>query len=411
MPDRMDVDPRNIRLDLWLANEIDDPYPIFEQLHRSEPVHWSRPLSSEESGAWYVAGYHDIVVLSKETRLGRHLRIETEGRASPAYRTYINFISKQLGYLPPPQHAVLRQILAPAFTPSSVSLLRPFIIKEVRKLLARQKVKSNDFDFIAELAYPLPIKVVCALLGVPTEDHDRLVACMELITGSGASSRRSLKMVNVAIEEFSGCIEDCIGRRRRDHSRDDIIGLLVDRQEEFRLTDEDIVANCFGILDAGYETTTNLLSNSLYTLMKHPEQLELLRQHSSMIAKAIEESLRYESPIQLSARWVAESFTFNGVLFEEGQSVHFLFGAAGRDPSFVSDPNHFDISRRRSGHLAFGIGGHYCLGAVLARLIGHVVFECLLNDTRSLRIAKKPSWSKYFLLRGLDELYINVDFR
>ena len=315
-------------------------------------------------------------------------------------------IGNSLLNLDPPEHTRLRAFVSRAFSPRAIDRLRTDAEKAVDELLA-PALRRGTLEVVHELAYPLPLAVVSAMLGVPSADLDRVkqwgydVAPAIDPLPSARQARRAAEADAAAARYFAGLIE-----ARRSEPRDDLLSELIAGQEAgSSLSDGELLQTCTVILVAGFVTTVNLISSGVLLLLQHPEQLRALSDDPALIPNAVEEMLRFEPPIQSSRRYALEDTVIGGVPMPAGRTGVVSIGAANRDPEVFTDPDTFDIARSNAAqHLAFASGIHHCLGAALARLEGQIVFEALLRDGRMLELAGKPERRLLLNLRGLETL-------
>ncbi len=393
-----------IAADLASPAFLADPYPTYRRLIEQTPVFWL-PHSNAPGGMWCVARYDDVTFILHNAPIFK----DTSRIAPPEKLTPLDRAMLQRD---PPDHTRLRRLASHAFTPRRVQSLEPRIEQMSLDLLNRIRERGTA-DFIADYARPLPIMVIAELLGVPFEDHDRFSAWSDqIMTGSDSvlggeeAARRSQEAMASLVAYFTALIA-----QRRQQPRDDLISALIAaRDAEDRLSEDELLGMCVLLLIAGHETTVNLIGNGLLTLLRHPEQLALLRQHPEYLTSAIEEMLRYESPVQRSTpRFAAETFEIAGQRIEQGQQISLMFGAANRDPAHFPDPDRFDITRHPNPHLGFGSGIHYCLGAPLARIEARVAFSHILEHLPAIRLmTDQPEWKPVTWLRGLRRLPVSV---
>jgi cytochrome P450 len=308
----------------------------------------------------------------------------------------------------PPDHTRLRGLVTKAFTARRIEAMRERVLHLTDNLLEKV-IPRGRMDLIRDLAFPLPVLVICELLGIPEEDQARFV------TGSASGvallnptppTRAEMDNANRGTLEAGAYFEALFDRRRHD-PRDDLITQLVQAEEAGdRLTTAELRANVQLLFAAGHETTVNLIGNGCLALLRHPDQWRILRDNPSLIPNAIEEILRYESPVQAVARTASEPIELSGVILEPRAIVVSLIGAANRDPAVFENPDRFDITRTDLRPLSFGGGIHFCLGAQLARIEAAVVFETVLRRLPDLRLVEPehPKWRSSFTLRGLTEL-------
>lgn len=383
-----------------------DPYPVYDRLRREAPV-WKAPFER-----WFLTRYEDSALLLRDRRFGKNYtdadalmrRFGPTTMQEPA----VVELSHMMLMRDPPDHTRLRALVFKAFTARRIEALRAQVRAMTNGLLDKVMARGR-MDAIRDLAFPLPVMVICEMLGIPEADRDRFV------TGSstGAAllnptppSRAELDAAN-ATSEASGRYFEALFEMRRRQPGDDLISQLVQVEDAGdRLTTAELRANVLLLFVAGHETTVNLIGNGLYLLLRHPAQWQALRDDPSLIPNAIEEILRFESPVQSVSRVVAEPVELHGVTLEKDALVVSLLGAANRDPEVFHDPDRFDVARKDLRPLSFGGGIHFCLGAQLARIEAAEVFDTLLHRLPDLSLLEpdKPSWRPSFILRGLTDL-------
>ena len=345
---------------------------------------------------WLLTDYADVDMVLRDSR-----RFGNAGR--------------DFGYIPqismldmdPPRHTKIRALVSHGFTPRSVAALEPRIRETVDDLLQNVDGKPR-FDLIQEIAFPLPVIVIAEMLGVPPEDRDQFNEWSNVVslTVDPLLNQRQIREVQKAVDEVFAYFEAIAEERRRD-PKDDLVSALVTAEVDGeRLERDDLLVNLLLILVAGNETTRNLIGNGSLTLLRNPDQLQRLRDDPSLLPSAIDELLRFDSPVQLDSRIARESIEIRGKRIDEGQRVLCLLGAANRDPQVFPNPYQLDVSRSAANHMAFGRGIHYCLGFPLAKLEGRVVFEALLPRLANLRLAEEPRYRNQVTLRGLEALWL-----
>jgi cytochrome P450 len=308
----------------------------------------------------------------------------------------------------PPDHTRLRGLVTKAFTARRIEALRPQIQSLTDRLLDAVMSKGG-MDAIRDLAFPLPVLVICDLLGIPEEDRAFFVSQSSsggALLNPTPPTRAELDAANAGTQRSAAYFEALFEQRRR-QPRDDLITQLVQAEEAGdRLSTAELRANVNLLFAAGHETTVNLIGNGILALLQHPEQWAMLRDDLGLIANAIEEILRFESPVQAVGRIVTEPLELGDVALALDDIVISLIGAANRDPSVIEYPDRLDITRVDLKPLSFGGGIHFCLGAQLARIEAAVVFERLIRRLPSLRLIQpaSPKWRTSFTLRGLTEL-------
>jgi hypothetical protein len=310
----------------------------------------------------------------------------------------------------PPDHTRLRRLVAGAFTPRAIAGLGPWI-REVTVRLLTAADGAAGFDLIDALAFPLPIAVICHLLGVPAEDqaqfrawgHD-VAATLDPQTAAAAQAQ-----THAAELALTGYLQDLV-RARRANPDDSILSALIAAEEEGdRLSSGELVSTALLLLIAGFETTVNLIGNGTAALLGDPDSWDRLRQDPALVPAAIEEMLRYDSPVQLTARIATEDVEVGGGLIGAGRAVVALIGGANRDPEVFEQPDEFRIDRPDPGrHLSFSLGMHHCLGASLARLEGRIAFEELTRRYPALELAAPPARRSLLVLRGFERMPVRA---
>lgn len=373
-----------------------NPYPAYDELRRKDPVHRFRLMK----GTWIISRFEDVDAVLRD-----HHHFTNTG-TSHEYIPYRSLLD-----LHPPDHTRIRRLLSKGFTPRAVTALEPRIRRTVDQLLDDLEDRKR-LDLIREFAYPLPVIVIAEMLGVPPEDRElfhrwsKVVSLLvdPLLTASQA--RRVRKTIEELFEYFDGIIAD-----RRKRPRDDLISSLATAEEEAgKLSRDELLMTLVLLLVAGNETTRNLIGNGTLALLRNRDQLHRLRNDPSLLDSAIEELLRYDSPVQMDARIAVEPATLRGKEISQGDRIICLLGAANRDPAIFPNPDVLDLGRADGKQVAFGRGIHHCLGAPLARLEGRIGFGALLERFGSMSLAAEPRYRKQIVLRGLEELWIDVEW-
>lgn len=386
-----------------------DPYPLYAALRETAPVHRS------SLGFVVCTTYDDCQEVLRDPRFGKSERDPAEallarataGSLSPELLARVA-PRRSLLFLNPPDHTRLRGLVAKAFTPRTVERLRPAIEEIVEGLLG-DIGDGEAVDVMDRLAFPLPVAVIGTLLGVPAADRPRFrqvvgdaAALLEPVLGPS-----ELEAGLEAQEELDGYFRDLVAERRRRPADDLLSALVAARDGSDLLSEDELVSTAILLFGAGFETTTNLIGNGLLALLRHPGQLALVREAPGRVRSAVEEILRYDSPVQFDAREAFEGTVLGGVPVARGDQVVTLIGAANRDPRRFSDPDRFDVARDEGPPLSFGAGIHYCLGAALARAEGQVVLERVLASFDDLELVDDdPPWRPRATLRGLAELHV-----
>ncbi|WP_409180774.1 cytochrome P450 [Amycolatopsis sp. VS8301801F10] len=377
-----------------------DPYPVYRKLRETDPVHRS------DFGFWVLSRYADVdAVLSASGVSSEFYRSRswTERRGGPDSPLVASVRSWML-MLDGPAHRRIRAVIGKVFTRAAVDRLRPRVAAETGRLL--DAVGEGPADLIADLALPLPVTVTCDLLGLPAEHRDRFRRWTEQISRviDPAITAGDSAEMNRAETEFREYVEEELARRRAE-PREDILSLLAHAEVDgARLSDHEIVANVLFLFVAGHETTVNLIGNGLLALLRHPDQLELLRSDPDLIPGAMDELTRYDAPVQIVSRLLDEPVQLGEAVLPAGSKAMLLFGAACRDPERYPDPDRLDVTRGAVKNLAFSGGPHYCLGAALGKMEAATVLRELLGRYRGIGMVDEGElrWRGNVSFRGLE---------
>lgn len=381
---------------------VADPYPTYHRLRAEDPVHLS-PL-----GFWVLTRYEDVAAVLRDPRFAKEAMM-----AAVAKRFGITQGTFGLSMLDrdPPAHTRLRSLVSKAFTPKVVEAMRPHIQEIVDGLLERV-AGAGSLDLIEEFAYPIPVMVICELLGVPVADHERFKGwSLDIARGLDAvmlpvDSEVAIRS-GIARQGLIGYFRELIAARRASPRADLLSALIAAEEAGDKLSEDELLASCILLLVAGHETTVNLIGNGMLALLRHPEQLRRLREHPELITSAVEELLRYDGPVQRTGRMPSEDVTVGGRTIAKGEMVMPFIGAADRDPAQFPDPDRLDITRSENRHVAFGTGIHFCLGAPLARVEGQIAINTLLRRLPTLTlVTEKPAYRQSLTLRGLTALHV-----
>lgn len=375
---------------------ISDPYPLLRRLREKDPVYWSDAI-----GGWVLTRYDDIVITFKQTvafsnenRLGQALAyLDAEKRGNlKAFADHYKI--KSLLHSDPPDHTRMRSLVIKEFTPRVVELMRPRIQELVDSLLDNVQGKG-EMDVLTDFAAPLPIGVIAEILGVaPADRHFFKVWADSLLAFQGVNkpSEGDLLRAQEAIVEMRPYIADMIKARRRNPTHD-LMSKFVAAEEGERVTQPEMISTVVTLFVAGHETTLSLIANTMQLLLSHPDQLRLLQQDPGLLESAIEESLRFESPVSRQPRLMKQNFELGGKLLRKGQMVFQMINSANRDPAYFENPETFDIRRKNNRHMAFGQGIHFCVGAVLARTESFIAIGTMLRRLKDLCLKDvQPDW-------------------
>ena len=386
-----------------------DPYRAYRRLQSESPVYFSPVLRG-----WILSRHADIVRALADPRLicdRRQARIAQDFAIFESMRPdFAQAVLRSLLMLDPPDHTRVRRLVSRAFTPRVVEHLAESIAKRVSALLDAMERKP-DPDVIRDLADPLPVGVIADLLGIPAGDRAYLKSWSNDFVGllDPIQAEADVATMEQAYDALIGVLHRLFATRRRE-PRDDLVSALVRAGEQGdALTEAELDSLCLLLLVAGNETTTNLIGNATLTLMRHPEQRHALGDGPEASRRAIEELLRFESPIQATDRVASEDLEIDGRRVCKGQIVGLLLGAANRDPAVFDRPDTLDLSREQNPHLAFGHGLHFCLGAQLARLEGRLAICALFERFPDLALQAEPgAWKRSLVLRGLSSLPVRL---
>jgi len=401
-------DPVNIASPAFKAN----PYPFYARLRDESPV--CRMTLPTKETAWLITRYADVVMVLKDERFvkdtGNALTPEQVAGQRWFRKVFVSLRRNMLS-LDPPDHNRLRALVQKAFTPRMVEQMRSRIEALTDGLLDAVQCQSR-MDLIRDYALPLPTTIIAEMLGVPAKDRHRFHRWSNAIMSAASSTWGLVKAVPNALA-LMRYIRKIIQVRRADPG-DDLVSALTQAEEAGdRLSEAELSSMILLLLVAGHETTVNLIGNGTLALLEHPDQLQKLRDDPALVKPAVEELLRYASPVEMATeRYAREDVTVAGVTIPRGEMVLAVIASANRDERQFPHPNSLDITREPNKHLAFGLGTHFCLGAPLARLEGQIAISTLLRRAPELRLAASPDalrWRRGLLLRGLESLPVAFD--
>ena len=406
----MTATPQTLLRDLLEPGHRAHPYPIYRQLREHGP------LQLPDSNLVVFSSFADCdEVLRHPSSCSDRLKSTAAQQAIAAGQEARPFGTPGFLFLDPPDHTRLRKLVSKAFSPKVVRGLEPDIAALVDGLLDKVGAEGR-LEIIADLAYPLPVAVICRLLGVPIEDEPKFSWASALLA-QGLDPFIAFTGQPQGFEErleaglwLRGYLRDLLRLRRADPGEDLMSGLIAVEEAGDQLTEEEIVATCNLLLIAGHETTVNLIANGALALLRHPEHWVALGQDSSRASAIIEETLRYDPPVQLVSRVAGEDMNIGeqGVRVPKGDTMLLLLAAAHRDPAVIERPDEFNPTRDSVRHLAFGLGPHFCLGAPLARLEATVALSALTKRFPNARLAKEPAYKPNVTLRGVADLVVAV---
>ncbi|MFK0235592.1 cytochrome P450 family protein [Streptomyces vinaceus] len=366
-----------------------DPFPLYRQLREDGPVR--RVVIAGALEAWLVTRYEDGLAALSDTRLSSDVRDAADTRLLEQLPgTERESMLGNMLRSDPPDHTRLRRLVSKAFTARRVAEMRPRV-QEVTDRLLDAVVADGHADLVADFALPLPVTVISELLGVPVDERHEFQRWTDRMLMRGARPPDPA-VVNEAWRHMRAYVTELIGAKRAQPGEDLLSALITARDEEQRLSEDELVAMVFLLLAAGYVTTVNLISGGIAMLLAHPDQLDLLRSDPALLPGAVEEFLRYDGPVSPGiARFAREDVEIAGVRIPRGATVLIGSAVADRDPDRFADPDRLDITRADNAHLAFGHGIHYCLGAPLARLEGQIAIGTALRRLPGLALAVEPA--------------------
>ena len=386
----------------------DDPYPIYARLRREAPVHFS-----EAWGAFVVTRYADVVAGFRDPRLsasragaiGRDLPAEVRKQLEPLVQN----LSCWALLLDPPDHTRLRALVSKAFSPRLTEQLRPRIESLVNELLDR--AEGPEVDLIEAIANPLPVTVIGDMLGLPRSDAGKLKLWSDSLAAffGGALTRETVGQAVVGIVEMEAYFRGALAERRRAPRGDLLSALLAAEEGGSILSEQELLSTAAMILFGGHETTTNLVGNAIHHLSMDRDQRERLLSSNDHVETAVEEILRFESPVQRMGRLAKDDLTIAGVKIDKGARVYLVMGSANRDEAQFPGADRLDVTRRDNKHLGLGFGLHYCVGAALGRLEAQVAIPAILRRwPGAQRIDERPQWHDNLSIRGLRGLRLRV---
>jgi pimeloyl-[acyl-carrier protein] synthase len=392
-----------------LSPEVrENPYPSYRALREADPVFWFENLQT-----WVLTAYDDILSVlrdyahfsSDRSRANNLIIRQMEAQQDQSLlRRTATILSAD-----PPSHTRMRALVNKAFTPRVVEEMRPHI-QEITDSLFDALPEPGRMDVMADLAMPLPVIVIAELLGVSPADRAQFKAWSTDIAGTLGTAfltPDALDQARRSAAELQAYFQEAVEAHKR-QPQHDLLSALIDVEEQGDLLSADeLLATVILLLLAGNETTTGLIGNGILALLGNPPERRRLQDDPSLITSAVEELLRFDSPVQATSRVVTEPFEFRGKNFEPGHTVLNLLGAANRDPAQFSDPDSLDLARKDNRHIAFGYGIHFCLGAPLARVEGQIAINAILRRFADPELAtEKPEWGNSFILRSLKTLPI-----
>jgi cytochrome P450 PksS len=383
-----------------------NPFPFLAGLRSSQPVY--RTSLPDKTPIWLITRYEDVTALLKDERFVKNRRTAMSSeqlRKTPRVPPMFRPLERNMLDLDPPDHTRLRALVHKAFTPNLIGQMRNRIQTLADELLDGVAGKGK-LDLINDYALPLPMTIITEILGVPTSDRNKFHKWSKAVV-SLTSPKATMRVIpNVWM--FVRYLRRFFRERRRD-PRDDLASALIQSEEAGdKLSEDELLAMVFLLLIAGHETTVNLIGNGMLALLEHPDQMDNLRRDPSMIKTAVEELLRYTSPVFMSSeRYASEDLNLHGVTIARGGMTLGVIGSANRDEAVFENADALDITREPNKHLSFGQGIHFCVGAPLARLEGQIAINTLLRRMPDLHLSVTTDslrWRPSMILRGLETL-------
>ncbi|MEU9155843.1 cytochrome P450 [Streptomyces sp. NPDC048417] len=394
--------------DPWDPDFLADPYPAYAELRSRGRVQYFEPTDQ-----WLVPHHADVSALLRDRRLGRayqhRFSHEDFGRTAPPpeHEPFHTLNDHGMLDLEPPDHTRIRRLVSKAFTPRTVERLKPYVAKLAGELVD-DLVHKGGGDLLADVAEPLPVAVIAEMLGIPEADRAPLRPWSADICGMyelNPSQDTAVKAVRASVE-FSDYLRGLIAERRDEPGEDLISGLIAAHDEGDRLTEQEMISTAVLLLNAGHEATVNATVNGWYALFRNPAQLAALRSDHALVPTAVEELMRYDTPLQLFERWVLDEIEIDGTTIPRGAEIAMLFGSANHDPEVFHRPGELDLTRSENPHISFSAGIHYCIGAPLARIELAASMTALLEKAPTLSLAEEPQRKPNFVIRGLEGLRV-----
>jgi cytochrome P450 len=390
---------------LFLAN----PYPFYKELRETAPIFFYEPW-----GKWILTRYEDINFLLRDKRLGRVIDLEPEERKLPNEIEVAFEVSRDgsLMEIEPPDHTRIKDVFHQTFTPKRVRELSSKIHTLCNRLVdGLQGRDERQADLIEDFAQTIPVTVIADLLGIPEQDRHKLVPWSRGIIGWFEPERsRDMELEAVrCAQEFMSYLKNLISIKRQQPSDDLLCAMIaVHDKEPERMSEQELINNCILLLNAGHEAVVNVIGNGMYALLRHRKQWENLKADPSLIPTAIEEMMRFDTPLQFFERFVLEDITYKTFTWKKGTKLCLYYASANHDPDIFKNPETFDITRDPNPHIAFGLGLHYCIGAPLARVELQAALQTLGQRLPNLHlVSEEAEYQPKNVFRYLRELRVN----
>ena len=388
---------------------LDNPFPTYKMMRDYDPVH------QNPDGSYFLTRYQDVVLSFKHPSMSSDKKIDFKPKFGDG-PLYVHHTTS-LVFNDPPAHTRVRKLLAEAFTPRKIAELTPVIEGIIDRLLDRLASKRS-FDVVSDYALALPTEIIADMLGVPEEHRHKLHNYSNLILGAldPVVSPEKIAEGNIAVQEFGALLDDLIDERRKTPKGGEVgevlASLIFGEVEGERLSPVELIQNCIFLLNAGHETTANLVGNGISILLDYPDQLDRLRSDPELIKTAVEEFLRFQSPLQIGNRKATEDIEFgpegSKTIVPAGSFIYTAIGAANRDPEIFAEPEKVDIGRKPNPQIAFGIGKHICMGNTLGRIEGHVAIGKFIERFPNISLTSEKKYHGRARFRGLQCLPVEV---
>jgi cytochrome P450 len=406
----MSIVPAIATVDISSAAFKANPFPYFAELRETAPVY---PLAAYRGRrAWLVTRYDDVEMVLRSDEFAKDLKnamTPEQLKKVPATPSIFKPLTRNLLFLDPPDHTRLRALVHKAFTPRMVERMSTQTENLTHEILDKAKSRGGRLDLVADYGLPVPSIIIGRILGVPEQDSKQFQRWSQSLVTLETGGSLLVKMVEVF--QFMRYLRKLIKQRVRDPQDDLISAMLLAKEHDDRLTEDEILAMVFLLLNAGNETTVNLIASGTLALLDHPEQWKLLQEDRTLMKTGIEELLRFVSPADLATeRYTRHDVTVAGTMIPQGELVLAVIASANRDATYFDNPDTLDVSRQDNKHLAFGKGVHYCVGAPLARMEGQIAIHALIERAPKLRLTVPSSqlrWHSSFVARGLTALPVS----
>ena len=398
---------------LFTEEILQDPYPAYARLLDEGPLHFVDV--GGKWAVWAIFSHVECSAMAKDPRCSAKRAQQMVALFPPGqqeeFKELTRIVNLWLIFMDPPEHTRLRKLLNKGFSPAVVEGLRPQVEATVARMLEPLE-HGSEVDLMREFANPMPVRIILAMLGIPQDLHGRFVdwsRAIAVFRGSPDRTVEQARAAQTALIELRSFFKDMV-EERRGNKGNDLISLLIDIEEEGEvLTEEELYAQCISLLFAGHETTRNLIGNGMFTLLRNPLETEELRENPEIIRSAVEELLRFESPVQFTARVLKEDVEICGQRIPKRWTILCMLGAANRDPRQFKDPQQLNLKRLNNQHLAFSAGPHFCIGSQLARLEGQVALLNLVQRFPKMKLSGyRPEWASTFGFRGLKSLRVTL---